>query len=66
MKAKSVVNGLSIHIRKLEKELVKHKVSGRMKIKNRNQRNKNQVTEKLKARGHFFEKINTIDKPLAQ
>ena len=69
---KSQINNLTLHLKQLEKEEQKnHKVSRRkeiIKIKSEiNEKEKKEMIAKInKIKSWFFEKINTIDKPLAR
>ena len=69
---KSQINNLTLHLRQLEKEEMKHtKVSRRKEIlKIRAEINVKETKETIakinKAKSWFFEKINKIDKPLAR
>ena len=66
------INNLTLHLKQLEKEEMKHpRVSRRKEIlKIRAEINAKETKETIakinKAKGWFFEKINKIDKPLAR
>ena len=68
----SQINNLTLHLKQLEKEEIKHpRVSRRKEIvKIRAEINEKETKETIakinKARSWFFEKINKIDKPLAR
>ena len=69
---KSQINNLTLHLRQLEKEEMKHtKVSRRKEIlKIRAEINVKETKETIakinRAKSWFFEKINKIDKPLVR
>ena len=68
---KSQINNLTLHLKQLEKEQRKPKVSRRKEIiKIRAEINeietKKTIAKINKTRSWFFEKINEIDKPLAR
>ena len=69
---KSQINNLTLHLKQLEKEEMKNpRVSRRKEIlKIRAEINAKETKETIakikKAKSWFFEKINKIDKPLAQ
>jgi len=67
---KSQINNLTLHLKQLEKEEMKNpRASTRKEIlKIRAERNAKVTKETIvnKAKSCFFEKINTIDKPLAR
>ena len=65
------IDNLSYHLKELEKEQIKPKVSGREEIiKIREEINKievQKIMEKInKTKSWFFERVNKIDKPLAR
>ena len=66
------INNLTLHLKQLEKEEMKHpRVSGRKEIiKIRAEINEKETKETIakinKTKSRFFEKINKIDKPLAR
>ena len=67
----SQINNLILHLKQLEKEEKKPKVSRRKEIiKIRSEINKKEMKETIakinKTKSWFFEKINKIDKPLAR
>ena len=67
----SQINYLTLHVKQLEKEQEKPKVSRRKEIINiRSEINANEMKETIakinKTKSWFFEKINIIDKPLAR
>ena len=68
----SQINNLTLHLKQLEKEEMKHPRVSRRKeiIKMRaeiNSKESKETTAKIKkAKSWFFEKINKIDKPLAK
>ena len=69
---KSQINGLTLHLKQLEKEEMKNpRVSRRKKIiKIREEINEKETKETItkinNVKSWFFEKINKIDKPLAR
>ena len=69
---KNQINNLTLHLKQLEKEEMKHpRVSKRKEIiKMRAEINEKETKETIakinKAKSWFFEKINKIDKPLAR
>ena len=69
---KSQINNLTLHLKQLEKEVMKNpRVSRRKEIlKNREEINAKEIKETIakinKAKSWFFEKINNIDKSLAR
>ena len=69
---KSQINNLTLHLKQIEKEEMKHpRVNGRKEIlKIRAKINAKETKETIakinKAKSCFFEKINNIDKPLAR
>ena len=69
---KNQINNLTLHLKQLEKEEIKHpRVNRRkeiMKIRAEiNSKETKQTIAKInKAKGWFFEKINKVDKPLAR
>ena len=69
---KNQINNLTLHLKQLEKEEIKHpRVNRRkeiMKIRAEiNAKETKQTIAKInKAKGWFFEKINKVDKPLAR
>ena len=71
-KQRNQINNLTLHLKKLEKEEMKHPRVSRRKeiIKNRAEINAKETKETIakisKAKSWFFEKINKIDKPLAK
>ena len=66
------INNLTLHLKQLEKEEMKHPRVSRRKeiIKLRTEINAKETKETIakinKAKSWFFEKINKIDKPLAR
>ena len=64
---KSQINNLKLHLKQLEKEQIKSKVSRREEIIKRNKWNTKKTIEKInETKSQFFEKINKIDKSLAR
>ena len=69
---KSQINNLILHLKKLEKEEMKNPRVSRRKVilKSRAEINAKETKETIakinKAKSWFFERINTIDKPLAR
>ena len=69
---KNQINNLTLHLKQLEKEEMKHPRVSRRKeiIKIRAEINEKETKETIaninKAKSWFFEKINKIDKPLAR
>ena len=69
---KNQINNLTLHLKQLEKEEMKHPRVSRRKeiIKIRAEVNEKETKETIakinKAKSWFFEKINKIDKPLAR
>ena len=68
---KNQINNLSLHLKQLEKEVKKPRVSRRKEIiKIRAEINEKETKEIIakitKTRSWFLEKINKIDKPLAR
>ena len=69
---KNQINNLTLHLKQLEKEEMKHPRVSRRKeiIKIRAEVNEKETKETIakinKAKSWFFEKINNIDKPLAR
>ena len=64
---KSQINNLKLHLKQLEKEQIKSKVSRREEIIKRNKWNTKKTLEKInETKSQFFEKIDTINKPLTR
>ena len=64
---KSQINNLKLHLKQLEKEQIKSKVSRREEIIKRNKWNTKKTIEKInETKSQFFEKISKIDKSLAR
>ena len=67
---KSQINNLTLHLKQLEKEQTKPKVSRRKEIMKIRAEINEMETKKIikinKTKSWFFEKINKIDKPLAR
>ena len=64
---RKISNNLTLHLKQLEKEQTKAKVSRRKEIKIRAEMNEIETTAKInETKSRFFEKTNKIDKPLAR